>query len=64
MNNNLNKNYGRPNRKMARVVHEALVLFHLEQRDAAIALFQQNDIPLHVVERVILRRGPRRKTLD
>jgi hypothetical protein len=47
---------------MAQVVHDALRLFKLKQADAAAALLKQHDIPLPVVERVIFRRGPRRRS--
>lgn len=54
-------NLGRPNQTTARMVHEVLYLFSRGQRHQALALAQQHHIPLDVVERVILRRGPRRK---
>jgi hypothetical protein len=54
--------FGRPNHRMAQVVHDALRLFKLKQADAAAALLKQHDIPLPVVERVIFRRGPRRRS--
>lgn len=46
---------------MAKAVHNALRLFKCSQRDAAIALLKKHDVPLPVVERVILQRGPRRR---
>lgn len=61
MNNKLETNYGRPNQRMAKAVQDAQWLFHQQYPDAAIALLKKNDIPLPVVERVILRRGPSRK---
>jgi hypothetical protein len=54
---------GRPNRVMARVVHEVLFLFHQGQRDQALALAQHHHVPLDVLERVVLRRGRRRKRI-
>lgn len=54
--------FGRPNRTMARVVHQALILFNRGDQNAAIDLLKRQGIPLNVVERVILRRGPRRRS--
>ena len=53
---------GRPNFQMATVVCHALWLFNQKHSDAAIALIKKHDIPLHVVERVILRSGPHRQS--
>jgi hypothetical protein len=52
---------GRPDQATARVVHEVLYLFNRGQREQALALAQQYNVPLEVMERVVLRRGPRRK---
>ncbi len=60
-NNKLEPDYGRPNQRMAKAVRDAQKLFHMQAPDEAIALLKQNDIPLPVVERVILRRGPSRR---
>jgi hypothetical protein len=49
---------------MARVVHEVLFLFHQGQRDQALSLAQHHNVPLDVLERVVLRRGRRRKRID
>lgn len=63
MTHKIASHYGRPNHHMAKVVHDALRLFRHQQPEAAIALLKKHDIPLPVVERVILRRGPRRRSL-
>lgn len=60
-NNKLEPDYGRPNQRMAKAVRDAQKLFQAQAPDEAIALLKQNDIPLPVVERVILRRGPSRR---
>ena len=62
MSPNLSPQLGRPNQQHFRVVQDALMLFKRQQPDAAIALLQQNNIPLSVVERVILQNGPRRRS--
>lgn len=54
---------GRPNQVVARHVHEVLFLFTRGQREQALTLAQQHHIPLEVLERVVLRRGPRRKRI-
>jgi hypothetical protein len=55
------RSIGRPNLHMENAVLRALRLFNRQQADAAIALMKKHDIPLPVVERPILRRGPRRQ---
>ena len=61
MTGSSSRSIGRPNLHMENVVHRALRLFNRQQADAAIALMKKYDIPLPVVERAILRRGPRRQ---
>lgn len=52
--------YGRPNQKMARAVQHARLLFKVGQLAVAIAILKKHEVPFHVVERVLLRRGPTR----
>lgn len=52
---------GRPNQIMSKVVYQIQYLFNRGQRQEALALAHSHQVPLHVLERVVLRRGPRRK---
>ena len=53
--------FGRPDHETARVVQEVLYLFNQGQRDKALELAQEHKVPFEVIERVLLRHGPRRK---
>lgn len=56
--------YGRRNQKMARAVHHANLLFRLGQSGIAISILKKHEVPFHVVERVLLHRGPTRRLIQ